>query len=96
MAETAGAARPKKRSLTLDRHRTSVSIEDPFWDAFRDIAARKGLSVNGLAARIDRKRGFEMGLATAIRLFVLEDLQARLDARAAPRPETRDIGLDAS
>lgn len=70
--------RPLKHSLTLNGHRTSVSLEDEFWRAFRDIAARQGRPLNVLAAEIDANRGVETGLATAIRLFVLRDLQARL------------------
>lgn len=72
------AARPVKRSLTLHGHRTSVSMEDAFWNAFRAIAARRGLALNALAARIDAARGPETGLASAIRVFVLQDLQTRL------------------
>ncbi len=64
-------ARPVKRSLTLKGHRTSVSLEDPFWQAFKDIAEARGLALNALAAEIDAERDFETGLATAIRLFVL-------------------------
>ena len=65
------SARPIKRSLTLKGHRTSVSLEDEFWSAFREIAAGEGLALNELAARIDAERDLETGLATAIRLFVL-------------------------
>lgn len=64
--------RPQKRSLTLKGHRTSVSLEDAFWDAFRDIARDKGRAINDLAAEIDAIRGGDCGLASAIRLFVLE------------------------
>ncbi len=64
-------ARPKKHSLTLKGHRTSVSLEDEFWDAFREIAAANGQPINVLAAEIDAARGLEAGLASAIRLFVL-------------------------
>lgn len=64
--------RPQKRSLTLKGHRTSVSLEDAFWDAFRDIARDKGRAINDLAAEIDAIRGTDCGLASAIRLFVLE------------------------
>ena len=63
--------RPKKRSLTLRGHRTSVSLEDEFWQAFREIAIESNRSVNDLAAEIDEKRGTATGLASAIRLFVL-------------------------
>jgi predicted DNA-binding ribbon-helix-helix protein len=74
-------ARPVKRSLTLRGHRTSVSLEDEFWRAFRNIAARHGRAINDLAAEIDAERGTETGLASAIRLFVLRDLQDREGAR---------------
>lgn len=72
----------RKHSLTLAGHRTSVSLEPAFWLAFQDCARREGLSVNALAERIDaaRLRGGEddMNLSAAIRLHVLEDLQAQL------------------
>ncbi|MEL7104772.1 MAG: ribbon-helix-helix domain-containing protein [Pseudomonadota bacterium] len=75
-------ARPVKHSLTLKGHRTSVSLEDPFWRAFRDIAAREGRALNDLAAEIDAQRGTDCGLASAIRLYVLGEL-----TRAAKTPE---------
>ncbi|MFO8125898.1 ribbon-helix-helix domain-containing protein [Yoonia sp.] len=68
--------RPVKRSLTLRGHRTSVSLEDIFWDAFRDIAEADGETINGLAAKIDEARG-DLGLASAIRIFVLERTLAK-------------------
>jgi len=71
--------RPAKHSLTLKGHRTSVSLEAPFWDAFRMIAADEGKALNGLAAEIDAARGVDMGLASAIRLYVLDWYQRRLD-----------------
>jgi len=63
--------RPRKRSLTLRGHRTSVSLEDDFWHAFRDIAALRDQPINALGAEIDEARDPQTGLATAIRLFVL-------------------------
>jgi predicted DNA-binding ribbon-helix-helix protein len=77
------SGRPVKRSLTLAGHATSVSLEDAFWQAFRSIAAREGLTLNGLATRIDAARG-DTGLASAIRVFVLAD------ALAAAVPPTAD------
>ncbi len=76
--------RPKKRSLTLKGHRTSVSLEDPFWTAFRHIAEHQGKPINVLAAEIDRDRGIDMGLASAIRLFVLKWYQDRMQAENQP------------
>lgn len=69
--------RPRKHSLTLKGHRTSVSLEDEFWQAFREIAAEDGRAINELAAEIDEARGTECGLASAIRLYVLRRLRAR-------------------
>ncbi|MDG1281389.1 MAG: ribbon-helix-helix domain-containing protein [Pseudorhodobacter sp.] len=70
--------RPMKHSVTLRGHRTSVSLEPEFWEAFRQIAAREDLGLNELAVKIDEARGGDIGLASAIRLYVLRDLQARL------------------
>ncbi len=67
--------RPKKRSLTLRGHRTSVSLEDAFWDEFCRIAQEKKRPINDLAAEIDAQRGLDCGLASAIRLYVLSDLK---------------------
>ncbi len=63
--------RPVKRSLTLRGHRTSVSLEDIFWNAFRQIAEEDGKTINGLAAEIDEGRG-DIGLASALRVYVFE------------------------
>ena len=65
------SGRPVKRSLTLHGHRTSVSLEEAFWQEFRRLAAQDGLPLNQLAERIDEERG-DIGLASAIRVFVLE------------------------
>ena len=68
--------RPKKRSLTLHGHRTSVSLEDAFWAEFRRLAAEQDRAINELAADIDEMRGADCGLASAIRLYVLQALKA--------------------
>ena len=68
-------ARPVKHSLTLRGHRTSVSLEEEFWQAFRQIAEKRGRPLNDLAAEIDVARGTDSGLASAIRVFVLKSLQ---------------------
>ncbi|SFI35627.1 ribbon-helix-helix domain-containing protein [Jannaschia pohangensis] len=68
-------ARPRKRSLTLHGHRTSVSLEDAFWVEFQAMADDAGKSVNALAAQIDRDRGVSAGLASAIRVAVLKHLR---------------------
>lgn len=63
---------PEKHSLTLRGHRTSVSLEPEFWAAFRSIAAARGQPVNALATEIDAARAPEVGLASAIRVFILQ------------------------
>ncbi|WP_084862317.1 ribbon-helix-helix domain-containing protein [Salibaculum halophilum] len=70
--------RPVKHSLTLRGHRTSVSLEEDFWREFRRIAAQRGQTINGLAIEIDEARG-DVGLASAIRVFVLGAVKAEAD-----------------
>ena len=69
------SGRPVKHSLTLKGHRTSVSLETAFWDGFCDIARTRGQTLNALAAEIDAGRDSDIGLASAIRVFVLEQLR---------------------
>jgi predicted DNA-binding ribbon-helix-helix protein len=71
-----------KRSLTIARHRTSVSLEEPFWTALADIAKAQGKSIAGLVSEIDKGRGErgEANLSAAIRLYVLEKMQATGEA----------------
>ena len=71
--------RPEKHSLTLRGHRTSVSLEAEFWEAFRALARARDQGINELATEIDESRG-NRGLASAIRVTVLRALQE--DARA--------------
>jgi predicted DNA-binding ribbon-helix-helix protein len=58
-----------KRSVVIDGHRTSVSMEPEFWAALGDIARAEGVSVNALVGRIDRAR--TGNLSSAIRVYVL-------------------------
>jgi predicted DNA-binding ribbon-helix-helix protein len=69
-------ARPAKHSLTLHGHRTSISLEPEFWDSFRSIAEATGKPLNALAAEIDDARTGDQGLASAIRVFVLNHYRA--------------------
>ena len=71
------SGRPVKRSLTLKGHRTSVSLEDEFWQEFRRIASDKGMHINALASEVDVARDADMGLASAIRVYILNELKAR-------------------
>ena len=71
------SGRPVKHSLTLKGHRTSVSLETAFWEAFRALAIARGLSLNELAAEIDAGCDEDIGLASAIRVYVLQAVTAR-------------------
>lgn len=63
-----------KRSVAIAGHRTSVSLEAPFWDALTRLARERGLSVQACIAEIDRARG-EGTLSSAIRVHVLAAAQ---------------------
>ena len=59
-----------KKSITIKRHRTSVSLEKEFWDALNIISKEKKISVEKLIFNIDSNR--ESSLASSIRVFVLQ------------------------
>lgn len=69
---TAGAsARPVKRSFSIRGHRTSISLEQPFWEALKEAAARERMPLAALIARIDERRG-SAGLSSAVRVWILD------------------------
>jgi len=74
-------ARIVKRSIVIDGHKTSVSIEDPFWKALKGIASHRDVTLAALVAAIDRERDGG-NLSSAIRLFVLDYYVAGYDATA--------------
>ena len=68
----------QKRSLTIHGHRTSISLEEPFWMTLNDIAKARKQSVASLVQMIDRERAG--GLSSAIRVFILAELRHQLAA----------------
>ncbi|MGE0828578.1 MAG: ribbon-helix-helix domain-containing protein [Hyphomonadaceae bacterium] len=60
-----------KRSLSLAGHKTSIALEAEFWAALEAIAAREGISLAALAARVDAARAPDRGLASELRVFAL-------------------------
>jgi predicted DNA-binding ribbon-helix-helix protein len=64
------SALPRKRSLTIAGHRTSITLEDAFWRELKAAAAEKGVTVTALVAAIDASRE-PAGLSAAIRVFLL-------------------------
>jgi predicted DNA-binding ribbon-helix-helix protein len=60
-----------KRSLSVAGRKTSVSLEDPFWQALKEIASARKMSVSDLVAIINSERQ-DCNLSSAIRMFVLD------------------------
>ena len=67
-----------KRSIVIAGHKTSVSLEDAFWSALKDIAITRRMTLSDLVGSInsDRQHG---NLSSAIRLFVLDHYQCRIN-----------------
>ncbi|WP_020176930.1 ribbon-helix-helix domain-containing protein [Methyloferula stellata] len=63
-----------KHSLAIAGHRTSVSLEEDFWEGLKSIASQRGLSISALVAEIDSERG-EANLSSALRVFVLKAMR---------------------
>ncbi len=63
----------RKRSVTIAGHGTSVSLENAFWDALKDLAEERGISLNAMITEIDKER--TGNLSSAIRVYVLEHMR---------------------
>ena len=73
-----------KRSVVINHHKTSVSLEDAFWRAVKSIAAGRNMTLSDLVAIVDgdRRQG---NLSSAIRLFVLDHYRERAQIGARDR-----------
>lgn len=75
----------RKRSVSIAGHRTSVSLEQAFWQALKEIAVAEGRSVAAIIARIDagstRSNGKKTNLSSALRVYVLEKIRERGSSR---------------
>ena len=69
-----------KRSIIIGRHKTSVSLEQAFWRAFKEIATLRNMTLSDLLMSIDAERNGN--LSSAIRLFVLEFYHNQIEATA--------------
>jgi predicted DNA-binding ribbon-helix-helix protein len=65
-----------KRSIVFNGHKTSVSLEDEFWNALKEIAGNRAIHLSELVAEVDEQRG-DGNLSSALRLFVLDYYQGR-------------------
>src|SRR3974390_60767 len=68
-----------KRSVSLAGHKTSISLEDAFWNYLKEIAEGRGVSVSVVVAEI-QAQDRQTNLSSAIRLFVLEHARDRCEA----------------
>jgi len=72
----------RKRSLSIRGHRTSVSLEDAFFDELEAAASRRGMALAALVSDIDAQRPADTNLSSALRLFVLGEVKAGAGAGA--------------
>lgn len=80
-----------KRSIVIGGHKTSVSLENAFWQGLKEIASGQHITLSDMVAGIDRGRQ-QSNLSSAIRLFVLDRLRVPATNGAADRID--GIGAD--
>jgi predicted DNA-binding ribbon-helix-helix protein len=73
----------KKRSIVIRNHKTSLSLEDEFWDCLKNIAELRQITLSNLVNAIYDGRG-QANLSSAIRLFVLDHYRSRSAAPISP------------
>ena len=79
-----------KRSIVVAGHKTSVSLEDAFWNGLKEIARERHMTLVELVAEIDGQR--QLGnLSSALRLFVLEFYRTQLSHGKERRDGTREM-----
>lgn len=79
-----------KRSIVIGGHKTSVSLEDAFWQGLKEIAQGQRMTLSHTVADIDRSRQ-QSNLSSAIRLFVLDRLRTQSSNIAASHVETNNV-----
>ena len=84
-----------KRSIVIAGHKTSVSLEDAFWKALKEIAGGRELTLSDLVASIDTDRR-QGNLSSAIRLFVLDHYRAQTGERRGGGAAREAVGVRAS
>jgi predicted DNA-binding ribbon-helix-helix protein len=78
-----------KRSIVIAGHKTSVSLEDAFWKALKEIAGGRQMTLSDMVALIDSERQHG-NLSSAIRLFVLDFYRNGRPDEAMPMQEAQD------
>jgi predicted DNA-binding ribbon-helix-helix protein len=81
-----------KRSIVVDGHKTSVSLEDAFWNGLKEIGVERHMTLSQLIAAIDAQRQHG-NLSSAIRLFVLDFYRDQLSQAKEGRNRTQGVRL---
>jgi len=84
-----------KRSIVIAGHKTSASLEDPFWKLLKEIAKMRGQTSSDLVSEIDQGRK-HANLSSAIRLFVLGYVRDEIASYDKPRTHRKKDGRDVS
>jgi predicted DNA-binding ribbon-helix-helix protein len=79
-----------KRSVVIAGHKTSVSLEDQFWKALKEIAAQRKMALSDLVASVDMDRT-HANLSSAIRLFILESCRTQFGEGTVARDVPREV-----
>jgi predicted DNA-binding ribbon-helix-helix protein len=80
-----------KRSVIRNGHKSSISLEDQFWDALREIADQKDIAISTLVAAIDHNRTTS-NLSSAIRVYVLDHFRRSDGSRDQSRHKADPVG----
>jgi predicted DNA-binding ribbon-helix-helix protein len=78
------AAGVAKRSVVIDSHKTSISLEDAFWKALHDIAQVQSITLSCLISSINTERQHP-NLSSALRLFILNYYLSRCEGHEKPK-----------
>lgn len=62
----------KKRSVSIAKHATSITLEKPFWEALKMIAADQKKSINQIITEVDANKPAHANLSSAVRVFILQ------------------------
>jgi predicted DNA-binding ribbon-helix-helix protein len=78
-----------KRSISIDGHKTSITLEDEFWSGLNEIAQAQGASIAQTVKEIDRARRPGLNLSSAIRVFVLDRFRSKKVGATMGKPYPR-------
>jgi predicted DNA-binding ribbon-helix-helix protein len=81
-----------KRSIVIAGHKTSVSLEDAFWQGLKEIAGERDVTLSELVAAIDSERRHG-NLSSAIRLFVLDRYRAHMGSLVEAKPARDPLAI---